>query len=248
MFFDPAALLPPANSANPANPAPQPVIAKAQTAPAISRFAGLAGETAADDALTISRFAELAATTAANDAPDRHHTWLITTAEGERFSSMFCPPLSLAEVQARYPNATIEREPNPAPAPPLSPDALAIAYAYLRHIGETDLATGREFIDGLARDPEKLAALYADVVRLGQADRPDDQATDADTGIVEAATAPKAVCVRCGHWRADGVNPSGGLGRCLTGAPASRHPGTCWPWPDAEIHCTRFQETGGNAR
>ena len=240
MFFDPAALLPPANSANPANPAPQAVIAKAQTAPAISRFAGLAGETAADGALTISRFAELAATTAANDAPDRHHTWLVTLPTGERFSAMYAPPKTRAEIQARYPGALVEREPDPSPAPPLAPDALEVAYAYLRHIGEQDLKAGTEFIDGLARDPEKLAALYADVVAMGLADWPTAE-TEPDTDI-EDATAPKAVCARCGHWRADSVNAQGGLGTCLIRAPASRRPGSCWPWADAEIRCREFQE------
>ena len=176
----------------------------------------------------------------ANDAPDRHHTWLVTLPTGERFSSMFCPPLSLAEVQARYPRALVEREPDPQPAPPLSPDALEVAYAYLRHIGETDLDAGQQFIEAVARDPEQLRGLYADVVKMGLADWPDDQADQATD--IEDATAPKAVCARCGHWRADSVNPSGGLGRCLTGAPASRRVGSCWPWLDAEIRCKEFRE------
>lgn len=238
MFFDPAALLPSANSANPANPAPQPVIANTITAPAISRFAGLAGESAADGALTISRFAELAATTAANDAPDRHHSWLVTLPTGERFSSMFCPPLSLAEVQARHPNALVEREPDPAPAPPLSPDALEVVYCWLRHIGETDLQAGTEFIDGLARDPEQLRACFEDVVRLGLADWPDDQATATDTGIEGTA---KAICSRCTHWTPDRINPAGGIGRCTIEAPASKRIGALWP-SEGVIHCTRFQE------
>ena len=58
--------------------------------------------------------------------------------------------------------------------------------------------------------------------------------TQPDTG--------KAVCARCAHWTPDRINPSGGLGRCTIAAPASRRPGSLWPWPDAEIHCTRFQE------
>ncbi|NVZ07683.1 hypothetical protein HW932_00225 [Allochromatium humboldtianum] len=59
--------------------------------------------------------------------------------------------------------------------------------------------------------------------------------TQPDTG--------KAVCARCAHWTPDRINPSGGLGRCTIAAPASKRPGSLWPWPDAEIHCTRFQET-----
>lgn len=74
-------------------------------------------------------------TTAANDEPARHPTWLVTLPTGERFSSMFCPPLSLAEVQARYPGAQIERE--------------------------QDLEAGQQFIDACARDLEQLRGLYA---------------------------------------------------------------------------------------
>lgn len=238
MFFDPAALLPSANSANPANPAPQNVIANTITAPAISRFAGLAGETAADGALTISRFAELAATAAANDTPDTAARWLITLPTGERFSSMFCPPLSLAEVEARYPGALVEREPDPTPASPLSPDALEIAYAYLRAIGETDLQAGQEFIEAVARDPEQLRGLYEDMVKMGLADWPDDQATEPDSSI---ETTAKAVCARCAHWTPDRINPPGGLGRCAVAAPASKRVGSLWPG-DGVIHCTQFQE------
>ncbi|ADC61842.1 hypothetical protein Alvin_0896 [Allochromatium vinosum DSM 180] len=239
MFFDPAALLPSANSANPANPAPQPVIANTITAPAISRFAGLAGESAADGALTISRFAELAATTAANDDPDRHSRWIVRHPDGRRESIWYDPPKTAAEVIAIYPGAEIEREPDPGPAPSLPPDVLEVVYAYLRAVGETDLAAGQAFIEAVARDPEQLRGLYEDVVKMGLADWPDDQATEPDSGIEITA---QAVCARCAHWTPDRINPPGGLGHCTIAAPASKRPGSLWPWPDAEIHCTRFQE------
>ena len=100
---------------------------------------------------------------------------------------------------------------------------------------------GMTLKDLLAFPQARQLGITQDMVKMGLADWPDDQATDADTDI-EDATAPKAVCARCGHWRADNVNPSGGLGTCLTRAPASRRPGSCWPWLDAEIRCREFQE------
>ncbi|MBK1656508.1 hypothetical protein [Allochromatium vinosum] len=140
---------------------------------------------------------------------------------------------------AIYPGAEIEREPDPGPAPSLPPDVLEVVYAYLRAVGETDLAAGQAFIEAVARDPEQLRGLYEDVVKMGLADWPDDQATEPDSGI---ETTAKAVCARCAHWTPDCINPPGGLGRCTIAAPASKRPGSLWPWPDAEIHCTRFQE------
>ena len=185
-----------------------------------------------------SRNVAATSATAETSSSATHHTWLIALPTGERFSSMFCPPLSLAEVQARYPDAQIEREPDPAPSLPLAPDALEVVYAYLRHIGETDLQAGQEFIESVARDPEQLRGLYADVVKMGLADWPDDQATEPDTGIQATA---KAVCSRCTHWTPDRINPAGGLGRCAVAAPASKRIGSLWPG-DGVIHCTPYQE------
>lgn len=137
------------------------------------------------------------------------------------------------------PESPAKIRPTANPAPSLSPDALEIAYAYLRAIGETDLAAGQAFIEAVARDPEQLRGLYEDMVKMGLADWPDDQATEPDSGI---ETTAKAVCARCAHWTPDRINPPGGLGHCTIAAPASKRPGSLWPWPDAEIHCTRFQE------
>jgi len=178
-------------------------------------------------------------TQAANDDPDRHHTWLVTLPTGERFSSMFCPPLSLAEVQARYPGARLTPEPD-RPARPIAPTTLAVIHAWLDHIGEDDAQTRREFVEGLERDPEPLRLCIEDAIAAGLAewDRPQVE-TDEPT---EVSTTPKAVCSRCAHWTPDRINPPGGLGRCTIAAPASKRPGSLWPWLEAEIHCSRFQE------
>ncbi|MCK7581550.1 MAG: hypothetical protein MZV65_41935 [Chromatiales bacterium] len=134
--------------------------------------------------------------------------------------------------------ALAQIRPTTNPAPSLSPDALEIAYAYLRAVGETDLEAGQEFITACARDPEQLRGLYADVVRMGLADWPDDQATEPDTGIEATA---KAICSRCRYWTPDRINPPGGIGRCTIAAPASKRIGSLWPG-DGVIHCTQFQE------
>ena len=172
----------------------------------------------------------------ANAGVERHHTWLITTSDGERFSSMFCPPLSLAEVQARYPGAGLTPEPD-RPARPIAPASLAVIHAWLDHIGEDDVQTRREFVEGLARDPEQLRLRIEDAIAAGLAewDRPQVE--------TEVSTAPKAVCASCRHWTPDRINPAGGLGRCTIAAPASKRAGSLWPSPQAFIHCTRFQET-----
>ncbi|MCK7578900.1 MAG: hypothetical protein MZV65_26360 [Chromatiales bacterium] len=176
----------------------------------------------------------------ANAGVERHHTWLIALPTGERFSSMFCPPLSLAEVQARYPGASLTPEPD-RPARPIAPATLAVIHAWLDHIGEDDAQTRREFVEGLARDPEQLRLCIEDAIAAGLAewDRPQVE-TDEPT---EVSSASKAVCSRCAHWTPDRINPAGGLGRCTIAAPASKRPGSLWPWLEAEIHCTRFQET-----
>ncbi|MBK1653357.1 hypothetical protein CKO29_01385 [Allochromatium vinosum] len=153
---------------------------------------------------------------------------------------MFCPPLSLAEVQARYPGAEIAREPDPGPAPSLPPDVLEVVYAYLRAVGETDLQAGQEFIEAVARNPEQLRGLYADVVKLGLADWPDAETKGIDLVDNFSGTA-KAVCSHCAHWTPDRINPAGGIGRCTIAAPASKRIGSLWPG-DGVIHCREFQE------
>lgn len=121
------------------------------------------------------------------------------------------------------------------PGPELHPDDLAIAQAYLRHIGETDDSLIREYLDGLARDHGRLRLLYAEAVRIGIATYdPEPEAI--------ATPATGAVCARCRHWTPNPINPTGGLGRCRANAPASRRAGSCWPWPDADVRC-QFEPT-----
>lgn len=84
--------------------------------------------------------------------------WLITDADGNRWSSSFTPPATLAEVQARYPGATIEPEPEPpAPAGSLAPDDDAVIRRWLAHIGEVDPVTIRQVLEKAAADPAALA-------------------------------------------------------------------------------------------
>ena len=46
---------------------------------------------------------------------------------------------------------------------------------------------------------------------------------------------PPVTCSDCLHWRADGINPSGGLGSCVVEALASKRPGSLWR--RGEIYC-----------
>jgi len=54
----------------------------------------------------------------------------------------------------------------------LSPEARVIADAYLDHLGESDPITRAEYIDGLARDPERYANHCRAVVDAGIASQP----------------------------------------------------------------------------
>lgn len=167
------------------------------------------------------------------DEPRR--SWLVTTPEGEVFSLSRTPPATLAEIQADYPGAAIEPESEPAAGAALHPEDMTLAYAYLRHVGEDDLGIGQEWIDGLARDPERLRQMYAEAVLLGIATFDPAPETTPET------PATGAVCARCAAFEPSPINPEGGMGRCLAASPASRRPGACWPWPDAEIRCEQFE-------
>ncbi len=168
------------------------------------------------------------------NAPAPPARWLVTTPVGEVFSLSRTPPATLAEIEADYSGAVIEPEPEPAAGAVLHPDDMTLAHAYLRHVGETDTRAGQEWIDGLAADPERLRQMYAEAVRLGIA-----TFDPAPENPIEAP-ATGAVCARCAAFEPSRINPSGGMGRCLTDAPASRKAGSLWPWPDAEIRCEQF--------
>lgn len=215
MFFDPKTLLSgsghPANSANPANfRAPEP-----------------------DAVGEISRISEISRGADSRDSHIGHRLWLVTLPDGSVLSVSRTPPATLAEIQADYPGATIRPEPELAPGPALQADDMGLAFALLRHWNETDMDVGQEWLDGLARDPERLKQMYAEVVRLGIA------TYDAPEPVEDAAAT--AVCAACLHWTPNPTSPATGLGRCLTDAPASRRPGSLWPWlVDAEVRCREF--------
>jgi len=162
-----------------------------------------------------------------------HRLWSITRPDGTALSVSHCPPATLAEVQADYPGCTVTPETDPPPAPGLEGEPLKIAQALLRHWGEDDPATVADYLDGL-RDPERLEQMFNAAVAAGIA-----------TDVNDPAPTPHqtAACARCRHWQVNPINPKGGFGRCLTAAPASLKPGSCWPWlTDAEIRCTHFEK------
>lgn len=214
MFFNPAELTPPATSAT--------LRLFVEPRPA-----------------EMSKFAEFAKTTppatlrSSGDAGPPKSRKVAEVAEALTAESDIAEMGQVAESQKSQPLTV---------AGALTPDDLAIAHALLRHWQEDDLTTGNEWLDGLARDPERLAgmrqmALAAGVARYAPAPAP--------TTEPEAEPRPMAVCARCRHWTPDTINPPGGLGRCLIDAPASRRPGSCWPWTHAGagIYCNNFEET-----
>ncbi len=179
------------------------------------------------------------ATRCANDTEDPHRRWRVTLANGSRISSSFTPPATLGQVQADYPGAQVAPEPERPPGAPLSDAALEVAYALLRHWGETDLATGQAWLDGLARDPERLHQMYEAAVAAGIATW--DVPVEREAEPLEEPR-QMASCARCRHFERDRIHPAGGLGRCLSAAPASTQPGSLWPWADAAIACKAFEE------
>jgi hypothetical protein len=65
------------------------------------------------------------------------------------------------------PGCTLAIAPERPPAPRLTDADLQLADAVLRAWGEDDKATGKDWIDGLARDPERLQSLHAHARALG---------------------------------------------------------------------------------
>jgi hypothetical protein len=180
---------------------------------------------------------------AAND-PEPAKTsrlYLVTQLDGAQFSLSRHPPATLAEIERDYPGARIEPMPDLPPAAALEGENLKIAYSLLRAWGEDDQATGEQWLDGLARDPAMLEQMHEQAVALGLA-RWEDVPTPAPAPSAQPETPrPTAICARCRHFERDPINPSGGFGKCLISAPASRKAGSCWPWPDAELHCRQFE-------
>lgn len=232
MFFDPSTLALPTD----------PTRREASDGRPVSRFAGLAegscpnetparceavgveAETGPENPSVISRISKGAGLKV--DAPRRR--WLITQPGGGCLSVSCTPAEPRSEVQARYPDCTVEPEEDQSVGGTLTGLDLEAAYALLRHWDEIDLATAQEWLDGLARDPARLQQMRETAVRLGLAcwEEPPLQ----------------AACVRCANFQRDRINPAGGLGRCLVDAPASRRRGSLWP-REILIRCKEFETT-----
>lgn len=140
---------------------------------------------------------------------------------------------------------------NPTPISPprqtLSTDNLAIARALLRYWGEDDPEIIRDWLAGLA-DPERLEQMREMAVQVGVARY---EPIPEPVTEPEIDPRPKAVCACCTRWTPDTINPPGGRGRCLIDAPASRKPGSCWPWikcsDEVDVYCDRFSKLGSLA-
>ena len=115
--------------------------------------------------------AVLLALAARDPTLDRHRRFTVIRADGAVLSVARCPPCTLAELQADYPNGvcTVERVPETAVA--LAPADLALAQAVLHAWGEDDPVTIEEWMDGLARDPARLQQMHAQDVALGLVSR-----------------------------------------------------------------------------
>ncbi len=105
---------------------------------------------------------------AANDTPAAtHRRWLVRYQDGTELSITRCPPAALEQVAADHPSGSVRPDPEPPLGRPLDHEALAIIRAWLNAIGETDPTTRAEYIDGCARDPERLRNTYDVAVALG---------------------------------------------------------------------------------
>ncbi|NEV62267.1 hypothetical protein [Thiorhodococcus minor] len=103
----------------------------------------------------------LALLQSANDGESTpQRCWLVRYPDGRELSITRSPPATLAEMQADYPGAEVQPEPEPPLGPPLSPNAQAVAEALLDHWGESDPTTRAEYIDGLRRNPECLRQCF----------------------------------------------------------------------------------------
>lgn len=159
--------------------------------------------------------------------------WLVTLPNGERFSLSCTPPATRTDLRGRYPGALVEPEPELEPeGGALDPLSAAIVGAWLDAIGETDPTVRAEILNRAAAEPEALALYLRLALAAGVA-------TDAPPPDAPTDPAPGASCGRCRHFQPDPINPPGGLGRCLSDAPASRAPGSCWP--RGAIRCGAYE-------
>jgi hypothetical protein len=90
--------------------------------------------------------------------PGTRRLWTITEADGTSWVSSFTPPVTMAQVQERFPGATVEAaDDRPAPDPrTLSARDQDQVEAALDAAGETHLDIRREVLGRCAGDPEAL--------------------------------------------------------------------------------------------
>ncbi|MEY6434209.1 hypothetical protein ABC977_17570 [Thioalkalicoccus limnaeus] len=159
--------------------------------------------------------------------------WLVTLPSGERISVSYTPPASLAEVRGLWPDAqAIEPGAEPLPDGTLAAGDEALVRGWLAQIGEHDEATTAEVLARAASDPEALAFYLERAAAAG---------IEAQPETAQKPARQAAVCATCAHFERDSTNPTGGLGGCRIDAPASRKPGSCWPWPNHSLNCDQFE-------
>lgn len=102
-------------------------------------------------------------------SPSTHRRWIVTPHDGaaEALSVSCCPPRTEAPMAIDDPGCALAIAPERPPAPRLADADLQLADAVLRAWGEDDKAIGKDWIDGLARDPERLQPLHAHARALG---------------------------------------------------------------------------------
>lgn len=102
-------------------------------------------------------------------SPPTHRLWIVTPHDGEAeaLSVSGCPPRTEAQMAIDDPDCALAIAPERPPAPRLADADLQLAYAVLRAWGEDDKAIGKDWIDGLARDPERLQSMRAQATALG---------------------------------------------------------------------------------
>lgn len=110
----------------------------------------------------------LARLAATEPALGRHRLFTVIQADGTVLSVSRCPPSTLTDFQADYPECVCAVEQvSETVAVALTPADLALAQAVLHAWGEDDPATIKEWIDGLERDPARLQQMRAQADALG---------------------------------------------------------------------------------
>jgi hypothetical protein len=103
------------------------------------------------------------------DSPPTHRLWRVTPqdSDAEALSVSRCPPCTAAQMAIDDPGSTLVAVPSRPVGPRLADADRQLADAVLRAWGEDDKAIGKDWIDGLARDPERLHQRHAQARALG---------------------------------------------------------------------------------